>query len=93
MYDSAIVRLPVLNAYGNASEQLKERALFVVANSNSPEAQKLIGEIARGQSNPALQIRAVRMYAAIKGKQSAATLADVYQHTADEAVKRAILQS
>lgn len=78
---------------GNGSEKLKERALFVLANSNSPEAQKLIGEIARGQSNPALQIRAVRMYAAIKGKQSAAALADVYQHTADEAVKRAILQS
>lgn len=78
---------------GNGSEKLKERALFVLANSNSPEAQKLIAEIARGQSNPALQIRAVRMYAAIKGKQSATTLADVYQHTTDEAVKRAILQS
>lgn len=78
---------------GNGSEKLKERALFVLANGNSPEAQNLIGQIARGQSNPALQIRAVRMYAAIKGKQSAATLADVYQHSADEAVKRAILQS
>jgi len=77
---------------GNGSEKLKERALFVLANSDSPEAQKLIGEIARGQSNPALQIRAVRMYAAIKGKQSAATLAEVYQHTTDEAVKRAVLQ-
>jgi hypothetical protein len=78
---------------GNGSEKLKERALFVLANSNSPEAQKLIGEIARGQSNPALQLKAVRMYAAIKGKQSVATLAEVYQHTADEAIKRAVLQS
>jgi hypothetical protein len=78
---------------GNGSEKLKERALFVLANSNTPEAQNLIAQIARGQSNPALQIRAVRMYAAIKGKQSVATLADVYQHSVDEAVKRAILQS
>ncbi len=78
---------------GNGSERLKERALFVLASSDSPDAQKLIGEIARGQSNPQLQVRAVRMYAAIRGKQSADTLADVYQHTANEAVKRAILQS
>jgi len=78
---------------GNGSERLKERALFVLANSNSPEAQNLIGQIARGQSSPSLQIKAVRMYAAIKGKQSVDTLASVYQHTADEAVKRVILQS
>jgi hypothetical protein len=75
------------------SDKLKEKALFVLANSNTPEAQNAIGQIARGQSNPQLQIRAIRMYAAIKGKQSAPVLADVYQHSADEAVKRAILQS
>jgi HEAT repeat protein len=78
---------------GNGSEKLKERALFVLASSNSPEAQKLIGDIARGQSNPELQVRAVKMYAAIKGKQSVTTLSEVYQHTANETVKRAILQS
>jgi HEAT repeat protein len=78
---------------GNGSEKLKERALFVLANSNTPEAQNAIGQIARGQSNPQLQIRAIRMYAAIKGKRSVDTLADVYQHTSDEGVKRAILQS
>ena len=33
------------------------------------------------------------MYAAIKGKKSVDTLADVYQHSSDEGVKRAILQS
>ncbi|HMF53833.1 MAG TPA: HEAT repeat domain-containing protein, partial [Edaphobacter sp.] len=78
---------------GNGSERLKERALFVLANSNTPEAQKLIADIALGQSNPALQIRAVRMYSAMKGKQSVDTLADVYQHSIDENVKRAILQA
>jgi hypothetical protein len=75
------------------SEKLKEKALFVLANSNTPEAQNAIGQIARGQSNPQLQMKAIRMYAAIKGKQSIATLSDVYQHSSDEAVKRAILQS
>ena len=78
---------------GNGSEKLKERALFVLANSNTPEAQNAIGQIARGQSNPQLQIKAIRMYAAIKGKKSVDILADVYQHSNDEGVKRAILQS
>ncbi len=72
---------------------LREKAFFVLANSNTPEAQNAIGQIARGQSNPQLQMKAIRMYAAIKGKQSVAMLSDVYQHSSDEAVKRAILQS
>jgi hypothetical protein len=78
---------------GNGSEKLKERALFVLANSNTPEAQNAIGQIARGQSNPQLQIKAIRMYAAFKGKRSVDMLADIYQHSNDEGVKRAILQS
>lgn len=81
----------ILNHPG--SDKLKEKALFVLANSNTQEAQNAIGQIARGQSNPQLQMRAIRMYAAIKGKQSIPALADIYQHSSDEAVKRAILQS
>lgn len=78
---------------GNGSDKLKEKALFVLANSNTPEAQNALGQIARGQSNPALQIKAIRMYSAIKGGRSVDTLADVYQHSTDDAVKRAVLQS
>ncbi len=77
---------------GNSSEQLKERALFVLSQSNSKQAQDLIGQIARGQSNPTLQIKAIHMLS-IRGKQSADLLADIYQHTGDEAVKKAVLQS
>ena len=77
---------------GNSSDKLKERALFVLSQSNSKQAQDLIGQIARGQSNPALQIKGIRMLS-IRGKQSADLLADIYQHTTNEAVKKAILQS
>jgi len=77
---------------GNQSEELKSRALFVLAQSGSPEAQAVIGQIARGQSGPALQIRAIRMLAT-QGKRANETLADIYQHTSDKEVKRAILQS
>jgi len=80
----------ILNS--NSSDKLKERALFVLSQSDSKQAQDLIGQIARGQSNPALQVRAIRMLS-IRGKDSANLLADIYQHTSDEAVKRAILQA
>ena len=77
---------------GNSSDRLKERALFVLAQSDSKQAQDLIAQIARGQSNPALQIKAIRMLS-IRGKESADLLADIYQHTNNDAVKKAILQS
>ncbi|HEX3570508.1 MAG TPA: HEAT repeat domain-containing protein [Acidobacteriaceae bacterium] len=77
---------------GNQSDELKSRALFVLAQNQSPEAEALIKQIAQGQSGPALQIRAIRMMAT-QGKRADDTLAEVYQHTNDTQVKRAILQS
>ena len=77
---------------GNSSDKLKERALFVLSQSNSKQAQDLIGQIARGQSNPALQIKAIRMLS-IRGNQSVDLLADIYRHSTNDAVKKAILQS
>jgi len=77
---------------GNGSDKLKERALFVLSQSNSKQAQDLIGQIARGGSNPALQVKAIHMLS-IRGKQSVDLLADIYQHSKDDTVKKAILQS
>ncbi len=86
--------LPIIQKIltGNSSDRVKEKALFVLSQSNSKDAQDLLGQIARGQSNPALQIRAIRMLS-IRGKQSNDVLADIYQHTSDENVKKAVLQS
>jgi HEAT repeat protein len=77
---------------GNSSDKLKEHALFVLSQSNSKQAQDLIGQIARGGSNPALQVKAIHMLS-IRGKQSVDLLADIYRHSSDDAVKKAILQS
>ena len=76
----------------NQSEELKSRALFVLAQSNSPQAQALIDQTAQGQSGPALQIKAIRMMAT-QGKSAVAPLASIYQHSSDVQVKRVILQS
>jgi HEAT repeat protein len=77
---------------GNSSDKLKEHALFVLSQSNSKQAQELIGQIARGGSNPALQVKAIHMLS-IRGKQSVDLLAEIYRHSSDDAVKKAILQS
>jgi HEAT repeat protein len=78
---------------GNQSENLKSRALFVLAQNQSPQGQALISQIAHGQSGTALQVQAIRMLAAARGKGADDALADIYQHSSDVQVKRAILQS
>lgn len=87
--------MPILQKIltGNQSEELKSRALFVLAQNQSREAQALIGQIAHGQSGPTMQIKAIRMLAAAQGKNADGTLTDIYQHSTDVQVKRAILQS
>jgi hypothetical protein len=87
--------LPLLEKVLNGSETPKEKskALFVIAQSGSPQARQILGRIASGQSNPDLQRKAVEYLGIFGGVESRKTLADVYAKTNDEAVKRAILRS
>ncbi|MGC2637684.1 MAG: HEAT repeat domain-containing protein [Acidobacteriaceae bacterium] len=95
MQQDSAQAIPILEKIlsGNQPEELKSHALFVLAQNNSPQAQALISQIAHGQSGPALQIKAIRMVAAAQGKRADDTLADIYQHSSDAQVKRAVLQS
>src|SRR5579863_526124 len=81
----------VLNGTGTPKE--KSKALFVIAQSGSPQAREILGRIASGQSNPELQRKAVEYLGMFGGGESRKTLADVYAKTSDESVKRAILKS
>ena len=45
---------------GTGSPKLKAQALFVLAQSNSPKAREVLVNIAKGNGNPDLQMRAVR---------------------------------
>src|SRR5713226_1229314 len=81
----------VLN--GSASPREKSKALFVIAQSGSPQAREILGRIARGQSNPDLQRKAVEYLGLFGGAQSKQTLAEVYASGADASVKHAILRS
>src|SRR3984885_12892550 len=81
----------VLN--GTATPREKSKALFVIAQSGSPQAREILGRIAGGQSNPDLQRKAVEYLGQFGGADSHKILADVYSKTTDESIKHAILRS
>jgi hypothetical protein len=75
------------------SPKEKSKALFVLAQSGSPEALEIIGRVARGQSNPDLQRKAVEYLGIFGGERARKTLEEVYSSSTDEGVKRAVLRS
>src|SRR2546426_9387858 len=78
---------------GSGSPKLKQRALFVLAQTGSPQAREAMARIARGQSNPDLQRKAVEYLGLFGEKESRQVLADIYAGSSDVDVKRSILRS
>jgi tetratricopeptide (TPR) repeat protein len=77
----------------NASEKLKDRALFVLTQSSSPAAAATLEQVAHDSSNPALQRKAIR-YMGMMGKlQVLNELASIYKASSDVQLKREILRS
>lgn len=81
----------VINGSGTPKE--KSRALFVLAQSGSPQGREIIGRIAKGQSNPELQREAIKYLGLFGGAQSRQVMAEVYAANPDTSVKRAILRA
>jgi HEAT repeat protein len=84
----------VLNSAG--SLRLKDRALFVLAMSNQPQAHAILVNIAKG-GNPDLQLKAIRYLAQSSRSGRNATsnqeLMDIYNSAQNDDVKRAVLQA
>jgi HEAT repeat protein len=78
---------------GSATPKEKSKALFVLAQSGSPQGREIIGRIARGQSNPELQKKAVEYLAIFGGPESRKIMAEIYASSTDVSLKRAILRS
>lgn len=78
---------------GSASPRLKDRALFVLANNGTnTQARDMVVQIAKGGSNPDLQLKAIT-YLGRFGSTSRQTLGEIYASTPDVTVKRRILQA
>ena len=89
--DQAIPMLRQL-LQGTQSLKLKERALFVLAQSRSPEARTILEDVAR-QGNPDLQRRAID-YLGINGTtENRIVLVEVYRTSPDVDVKRRVLRA
>jgi tetratricopeptide (TPR) repeat protein len=87
--------LPLLESLlkGNSSPKVKDRALFVLTQNRSPQAQQILLQYAKGAGNPDLQVRAIR-YIGMSGTDDARQqLADIYGGSNDTSVKRQIIQS
>jgi len=87
--------LPMLEKFLNGPQplNLKERALFVLSQSGSTKAHEIVAHIASGSRNPELQMKALRDLGLFGGKESRATLEEIYKSSHEMEVKRAILQS
>ena len=75
--------------------RLKERALFVLSQSETPRAQQLLEQVARGGGNPDLQVTAINYLGpSLKRKGgNNQVLSDIYASTNDVNVKRALLSA
>ncbi len=77
----------------NNSDKVKDRALFVLVQNRSPQAQQILRDIARGANNPDLQLKAIRYMGMMGSSDSRQELAALYSSSTDDRIKRAVLQS
>ena len=90
--DKAIPMVEQLLA-SSASPKLKERGLFVLAQSASPRAKTLLADVAKGKGNPDLQLKALDYLGAFGGGPDVPLLVDVYKTTPDIDVKKRVIRS
>lgn len=87
--------LPLLEKVidGTSDATVKDRALFVLAQSNSPTAIATLTRIAQSNSDTSVREHAVRYLGMMGGQKGAAALAQIYATTDSTAIKRDILRS
>ena len=78
---------------GNQSVKLKDKALFVLSQSNSEKAQQIFLNLARASNQPELQRRAIRYMGMSGNGRYRATLKETYSSSADIGVKKAVFQA
>src|SRR5262249_23232574 len=75
------------------SPTLKKKTIYVLAQTNTPRAQQLLEQVARGQGNPDLQLIAITYMSERRRQGNAQSLAGMYGSSNDSSVKRRILSS
>lgn len=81
----------VLNSAKNPP-RMKQRALYVLAQSKNAKAREIVTQYARGGTNPDLQLTAIDYLGAMSTPEGRQALGEIYKSSADVAVKRMALQ-
>jgi len=76
----------------SSSPRLKERAIFVLAQSRTPKAREVLLKLARGGVNPDLQYKAVEYLGYQSSPETRQALVDIYSSSNDVHLKRAVLR-
>ena len=86
--------LPALQKLIQSSQprKVKERALFILSQSDLPKAREMLAEFACGKANPDVQLKALEYLALYGGKASRDVLANGYAGSSDPRVKHSILR-
>jgi tetratricopeptide (TPR) repeat protein len=87
--------LPMLEKMinGQQSVRLKKRALFVVSQSKSPKARGILASVAKGSSDPELQLEALVYLQMFGGAEEKKLLSDVYGSSKDLDVKVRVIDA
>ena len=64
-----------------------------MAQSERPQAQQLLADIARGEASPELQERAIGYLVARRAPEMRTVLAEIYARSNDVSVKRRVLRA
>lgn len=78
---------------GNQPIGMKKHAIFVLAQSKSPEAQSILHDAVTGKLDPALQQQAIQLTAIFQGNRDNAALENAYRSTSDPKIKQSIIQA
>jgi hypothetical protein len=76
---------------GSASMDMKRHALFILAQSKSPDAKPIIEDVARGKMGPELQQSGIQAVVILQGAKANDMLVDVYKTSSDLKVKKSVI--
>ena len=78
---------------GGQSINVKKHALFILAQSKTPEAQSILHDAVVGKLDPELQRQAIQSMAVFQGKSGNDTLVEVYRTSSDPRVKKSVINA
>lgn len=79
---------------GDNNSGVKKHAIFVLAQSKTPEAQAILRDVVLGKlGGPDLQRQAIQMSGVFQGKAANPSLLEVYRTTSDPEIKRSVISA